>query len=166
MLDNYLYNHKGLYKVGNKAFTNKLEACLALNNIPGDHQIHWDYHDDVYKRAQWLHEPPVSIDELYKQRAIQLREQYDHLVLFYSGGADSHTILQTFINNNIKIDEVFVYGAFKAEEKLFPVWAGVETLVITHVKLSASLNLCSRNYKNVKTLKLQSGIGQTRHLMH
>jgi hypothetical protein len=118
MVNNYLYNHKGLYKVGDRAFANKLEACLALNSIPGNHQVHWDYHDTVYKSAPWQHEPPVSIDELYKQRALQLREQYDHLVLFYSGGADSHTILQTFINNNIKIDEVFVYGAFKAEEKV------------------------------------------------
>jgi hypothetical protein len=65
----------------------------------------------------WTTEPPVGIEELYRQRDEQLREQYDHLVLFYSGGADSHTILQTFIKNNIKIDEVFVYGAFKAEEK-------------------------------------------------
>lgn len=118
MLENYRYNHKGFYKVGDKAFTNKLEACLALNTIPGDHHLHWDYHEDAFSKALWTHEPPQDIREIYKQRAIQLREQYDHLVLFYSGGADSHTILQTFINNNIKIDEVFVYGAFKAEEKV------------------------------------------------
>ena len=118
MLNKYLYNHKGLYKVGDKAFTNKLEACLARNSIPGEHYLHWDYHEDVFATKQWTVEPPVSIEELYKQRALQLREQYDHLVLFYSGGADSHTILQAFIRNNIKIDEVFIYGAFKAEEKV------------------------------------------------
>jgi hypothetical protein len=118
MLDNYLYNHKGFYKVGEQAFRNKLEACLALNAIPGSHHLHWDYHESVFGSKPWLVEPPVGIEELYKQRALQLREHYDHLVLFYSGGADSHTILQTFIRNNIKIDEVFVYGAFKAEEKV------------------------------------------------
>jgi hypothetical protein len=117
MLDKYLYNHKGWYEVGGKAFSNKLEAYLALNQIPGNHNIHWNYHDDVFSKANWAVEPPVDVRQIYKERAIQLREQYDHLVLFYSGGADSHTILQTFINNNIKIDEVFVYGAFKAEEK-------------------------------------------------
>jgi hypothetical protein len=118
MLLDYIYNHKGLYKVGDKTYVNKLEACLALNQIPGNHHLHWDYHESVYDSMPWTVEPPVDIEELYKQRALQLREQYDHLVLFYSGGVDSHTILQTFIKNNIKIDEVFVYGAFKAEEKV------------------------------------------------
>jgi hypothetical protein len=118
MLENYIYNHKGAYLVGGVPYANKLEACLALNRIPGDHHVHWDYHEHVYDHQPWTHEPPVSIEELYRQRALQLREQYDHLVLFYSGGADSHTILQTFIKNNIKIDEVFCFGAFKAEEKI------------------------------------------------
>ena len=118
MLENYIYNHKGAYLVGGVPYTNKLEACLALNRIPGDHYVHWDYHEHVYEHQPWTHEPPVGIEELYRQRALQLREQYDHLVLFYSGGADSHTILQTFIKNNIKIDEVFCFGAFKAEEKI------------------------------------------------
>jgi hypothetical protein len=45
---------------------------------------------------------------LYKQRAQQLRDTYDYLVLYYSGGADSHNILRTFIDNNIKIDEICV----------------------------------------------------------
>lgn len=118
MLDNYIYNHKGFYQVGNKTFSNKLEGYLELNKIGGNHDIHWDYHDDVFGKCLWEHEPPVDILEIYKNRAIQLREQYDHLVLFYSSGADSHTILQTFIKNNIKIDEVFVYGAFEAENKV------------------------------------------------
>lgn len=118
MSAHYLYNHKGFYEVGNQQFSNKLEACLALNQIPGSHHLHWNYHENVFDTQPWTVEPPVDIEELYKQRALQLREQYDHLVLFYSGGADSHTILQTFIKNNIKIDEVFVYGGFKAEEKV------------------------------------------------
>jgi hypothetical protein len=117
MLENYQYNHKGLYHVGNQTFTNKLEACLFLNTLPIEHHIHWDYHESSFSKHSWETEPLLNIEELYRQRALQLREHYDHLVLFYSGGADSHTILQTFIKNKIKIDEVFVYGAFQAEEK-------------------------------------------------
>lgn len=118
MKKEYRYNHKGFYKVGSNHFKSKLEACLELNGIPGDHHLHWDYHEDMFSKARWQDEPPVSILELYKQRALQLREQYDHLVLCYSGGADSHTVLQAFINNNIKIDEILIYGAFKAEEEV------------------------------------------------
>ena len=118
MKKEYRYNHKGFYKVGSNHFKSKLEACLELNSIPGDHHLHWDYHEDMFSKARWQDEPPVSILELYKQRALQLREQYDHLVLCYSGGADSHTVLQAFIHNNIKIDEILLYGAFKAEEEV------------------------------------------------
>lgn len=116
MLNNYQYNHKGVYRVGDKNYTNKLEAFLELNRIGGNHNVHWNYHDEIFGRALWSHEPPVGIEELYRQRALQLRENYDHLVLFYSGGADSHTILEAFVKNNIHLDEVFVFGAFKAEQ--------------------------------------------------
>lgn len=118
MLEHYIYNHKGLYRVGNQLFVNKLEACMALNRLPGEHYLHWDYHEKIFDHYSWQSEPQEDIEELYRQRALQLREQYDHLVLFYSGGADSHTVLSSFIKNNIKLDEIFVWGAFKAEEKV------------------------------------------------
>jgi hypothetical protein len=118
----YHYNHKGIYRVGNHTYANKLAACLELNAINHDlktgHQLHWDYHEHAFDQAQWQQEPPVAIKDLYRERALQLRENYDHLVLFYSGGADSHTILNTFVTNNIHLDEIFLYGAFKAEEKI------------------------------------------------
>ena len=73
MKKEYRYNHKGFYKVGSNHFKSKLEACLELNSIPGDHHLHWDYHEDMFSKARWQDEPPVSILELYKQRALQLR---------------------------------------------------------------------------------------------
>jgi len=48
------------------------------------------------------------LTQLYKERAQQLRDKYDHLVLHYSGGSDSHNILYTFVSNNIKLDEISV----------------------------------------------------------
>ena len=47
-----------------------------------------------------------DIDELYRQRAHQLRDKYDYVVLWFSGGADSNNVLNSFIDNDIKIDEV------------------------------------------------------------
>jgi hypothetical protein len=35
-----------------------------------------------------------------------LRDQYDYIILFYSGGADSQTVLESFLDNDIKIDEL------------------------------------------------------------
>lgn len=113
----YLYHNKGVYRSNGKLFFNKLEAILEANQSGS--WIEWDYHDAIFGQHDWAIEPPVSLMDLYKERAIQLRESYDHLVLFYSGGVDSWNILKTFIDNNIRLDEIYMFGAFQAEEKKY-----------------------------------------------
>jgi len=113
----YLYHNKGVYRANGKSFFNKLEAIMEVNQHGG--YIEWDYHDAIFGSAKWDQEPPVELKELYRQRALQLREAYDHLVLFYSGGVDSWNILKVFIDNNIKLDEIYIFGAFEAEEKMY-----------------------------------------------
>ena len=50
--------------------------------------------------------PGVSIKDLYRIRAQELRDQYDYLVLNLSGGPDSMNILDAFVENNIPLDEI------------------------------------------------------------
>ena len=69
-------------------------------------KIKFIFNDDVFEKYDWTVEPTDDIYELYRQRAQQLREKYDYLVLMYSGGIDSHTVLETFLQNNIKLDEI------------------------------------------------------------
>lgn len=116
----YMYHNKGVYRANGKPFLNKLEAILEVNTNPGT-WVEWDYHDAVFAKYQWSIEPTAELEELYKQRALQLREAYDHLVLFYSGGVDSWNILKTFIKHNIKLDEIYMFGAFEAEESQYSV---------------------------------------------
>lgn len=113
--DPTVYNTKGIYRVGQQVYTNKLEACLALNRLDDRHHLHWDYHEEAFDRHDWSVEPAASITDLYRARAQQIRDNYDHVTIMYSGGADSHTVLMSFLDNNIPVDEVFVHGAFKAE---------------------------------------------------
>lgn len=112
---NYLYHNKGIYHCNGKNFHNKIEAIFEANR--SDKHVTWDYHDLIFKNYNWIIDPPIALEELYKQRALQLREAYDHVVLFYSGGVDSWYILNTFIKNNIHLDEIYMYGPFEAEEK-------------------------------------------------
>lgn len=113
----YLYHNKGVYSANGKPFLNKLDAIMEVNANPGT-WIEWDYHDSIFNAAKWDQNPPVSLKELYRQRALQLREAYDHVVLFYSGGVDSWNILKVFVDNNIKLDEIYIFGAFEAEESI------------------------------------------------
>lgn len=97
-------NRLGVYNVGDVKFHSKLEA-IDMHTKTGIHP-HWDFNEAVYSCYDWTTEPTESISELYKQRAQQLRNDYDYIVLMYSGGADSFNVLDTFLSNNIKLDEV------------------------------------------------------------
>lgn len=69
----------------------------------------WNYNDEFFGSYNWSIEPPADINELYRRRAQQLREKYDYLVLYYSGGYDSTNVLYSFLDNDIPLDEICVY---------------------------------------------------------
>ena len=94
----------GFYRVGDLKFYSKVEA-IEMHSRTGMHP-HWDFNEDVFSLYDWTKEPAESLSELYRRRAQQLRDEYDYLVLWYSSGADSHNVLQSFLDNDIMLDEV------------------------------------------------------------
>lgn len=95
----------GYYEYGPYRTYSKTDLTDFINTSPNRHMARWCFNDRVYSSYDWSIEPSESILELYRRRAQQIRDKYDYLVLWYSGGADSDTILQTFIDNDIKLDE-------------------------------------------------------------
>lgn len=94
----------GYYLVGWKKFYNKTLALIESNNTGYD--ILWVFNDNVYGSIDWTIPITESLASIYKRRAQQLREQYDYLVLYFSGGADSGNVLHAFLENNIFVDEI------------------------------------------------------------
>lgn len=94
----------GYYRVGWKKFYNKTLAMLESKRT--NYKIDWVFNNDVYGKIDWTVPVTESLDFLYLMRAKQLRDKYDYLVLYFSGGADSTNILKTFIDNNIFLDEI------------------------------------------------------------
>lgn len=94
----------GFYLVGWKKFYNKTLALLE--NMRTGYDLLWIFNDSVYSSINWTVPVEETLQNLYLKRAKQLREKYDYIVLYYSGGADSNNILHTFIDNNIFIDEI------------------------------------------------------------
>ena len=113
----YIYHDKGVYDCNGRHFYSKLEAILESNRS-GQH-VGWNYHDGHFAGYDWTQEPQQSLPELYRDRAQQLRDNYDYLVLFYSGGIDSNTILNAFVRNRIPIDEIYLFGAFEFEQRRY-----------------------------------------------
>ena len=102
----------GCYRVGRLKLYSKLEA-IRLHAATGT-SLHWDFNEAVFSSYDWTQEPTEDILELYRDRAQQLRDKYDYIILMYSGGADSTTVLESFILNNIKLDEVASYTNYNA----------------------------------------------------
>jgi hypothetical protein len=102
----------GFYQVGDFKSYSKFDACTVAEKT--NQALKWNFNDEVYQSINWEQEPAESLSELYCKRAQQLREKYDYLVLWFSGGADSTNILDSFLLNNIKLDEVTSYVNYEA----------------------------------------------------
>ena len=97
-------------------FFNKIE-CLQYASKIKNYKVSYHLFDSAYEALDWTAEPKSSLDELYKLRAWQIRDKYKYVVLAFSGGADSSNVLDTFIENNIPLDEIVTYYPIKAIEK-------------------------------------------------
>lgn len=96
----------GYWESNGTKFFNKFEALYYATNHKSN--IEFKYHNDVWRNVNRGSLGKKPLNMLYRQRAQQLRDKYQYLVLYYSGGSDSHNILRTFIDNDIKLDEVCV----------------------------------------------------------
>lgn len=86
-----------------KFFASKLDALqyATENNA----LVRYYFYDEVWEVASKKN-CNTPLNTLYKERAQQLRDKYNYIILNYSAGADSHNILETFIKNNIKLDAI------------------------------------------------------------
>lgn len=104
MIDQSILRKYGFYTVGSKEFLLLKDALYYVNgdrskiNYCIFEQSSLDLDQDPF--------PGQSIRDLYRLRAQELRDQYDYLVLNLSGGPDSMNILNTFVENNIPLDEI------------------------------------------------------------
>ncbi len=102
--DDIEFTKHGYYLVNGIKTLSKFEAWQFSKGNFRD--IKFIYNDDLMSSYDWTQEPTEDIYELYASRAKQLRNDYDYLVLLYSGGIDSHVILETFLKNNLRLDEI------------------------------------------------------------
>lgn len=106
----------GFYLVGDLKTYSKLEA-IEIHGRTGRHPT-WHFNDETFSLHDWTQEPQESLSDLYRKRAQEIRDQYDYLVLFYSGGSDSTNILDIFIDNDIPLDECASFWAQAADDDL------------------------------------------------
>jgi hypothetical protein len=107
----------GYYFYNNEISYNRqdiLDKMVHNKDYDGDFEFHFNNH--VFDNIDWTTEPETDIETMYKERAQQLRDKYRYLIVLFSGGSDSIQILNTFMKNNIFIDEIQCFHHEKGME--------------------------------------------------
>jgi hypothetical protein len=148
-------NNTGFYVVNGKTYTSKTLA--AIDASKENCSMQWHFYNEVWEKfskekSQLLGR--INLDYLYKQRAQQLRDKYDYLILNYSGGADSHNILMTFLNNGIALDEIYVTWSPDVDSKVYKpntiITTAENLLSEWDYVLKPSLEWIAKTYPNIK----------------
>lgn len=74
--------------------------------------VRYDFFDNFFMHVMNVtnkREPNQTLLDMYLRRVAQLRAKYDYIVLYYSGGADSHNILKCFEHSGTRLDEIVSY---------------------------------------------------------
>lgn len=97
-------------------------------------------------------EPEQQWTVVLKNRAQQLRDNYDYLILYFSGGCDSKLVLDTFVKNDICIDEIVMNrcGFNKADYEMDDAEQYVQS--IKHKLLGTKISVVSASYDDYKSI--------------
>lgn len=103
------------YQVDDKKTYSKPKAVVwAGGNMD---RIRFCFLDEWFDQSDWTAEPATSIHELQSQRAKEIRQQYSFVSVQYSGGYDSQTIVDTFIQNGLLVDELVIIKRSYLDDK-------------------------------------------------
>ena len=95
-----------LYQVGEYRTYSKIDAFLAANR--DWNRVHFNFMASTFANRDWSR-PLESWQDLMRRRCQELRDRYSYLRLWFSGGWDSSTVLHTFIEHGIRLDELAIY---------------------------------------------------------
>lgn len=109
----------GYYTVNDLEFESKIQACIYATKI--NQKVTWHFNNRIFSNFPWHIEPEESLDQLYDRRAKELREKYDYIIISYSGGADSHNIVESFLRQNLHIDELLINTMSEGNGNFMPI---------------------------------------------
>lgn len=118
----------GYYTVGDYKTYSKLEAIEIQNRT--NQFPEWHFNHEAYAKINW--KTPIQFDiwDLYKIRAQQIRNSYDYVVLFYSGGSDSYNAISAWIDSGLKIDEIATFWNYEGSKNKFDLMNSEPTMVV------------------------------------
>jgi hypothetical protein len=93
--------------VNGRIFDNKIKA-LEEAKWKSD-EVKFYFNDDILTKHDFTKEPSKDFEQLCLESILKLRDTYQHICLWFTGGSDSGTILSLFEKYNIRLDEILFY---------------------------------------------------------
>lgn len=137
------------YQVGPDIFFSKLEALIKATKT----NIHptWHFTDHVWSAMDWTRDYNYDLQELYYRRARQLREKYDYIIISYSGGSDSRTVLDSFLKQGLHVDEILHAWPRKATENIYSISNEPDNFLSEYdLVLKPDLEYIAKNHPEIK----------------
>ena len=103
----------GFYQVGEFKTYSKVDAIEI--SLKTGNSVHWNFNNLDFSTYNWKIEPVESLRDLYHARARQIRERYDYVVIWWSGGADSFTVLKSFLDQDLFVDEIATFHNYEGD---------------------------------------------------
>lgn len=137
------------WSCNNRTFLDKITA--VRESVREDKPVY--YHaPQGYDQFAWFEESADSWEQTLKNRALQIRQSSKKINLLFSGGCDSTKMLQSFVTNNIFIDEItclkhgILEADFEVTEVAEPYLKKIKHL-IPKTKITIK-NLTAKDYEN------------------
>lgn len=149
-----MQTNSGYWTVNNKYFFDKAE-CLRYATRIKNYDVRFYFYDDFFNMLDWTQEPTESLTEIYAKRARQLREKYDYILIAFTGGSDSTTVLNSFLDNGLVVDEIITMYPTKVIEKMLPSFNRQDTsasnLMFEYTEAALpKLREVTKNHPNIK----------------
>lgn len=146
--------NSGYWQVNGKCFFEKIE-CLQYASKIKNYNITYHFFDKEFESLDWSSEQIYNLDELYRRRAQQIRDKYKYVMVAFSGGADSRNLLNTFLENNIPIEEIVSYYPIQASAKLTDKFdssdkSATNAIFEYYLACQPTLQEISKKYPNIK----------------
>lgn len=95
------------YQVGDRKTMSKILALEWANGDINSVSFHWK--ENEFDFIDWTKEPNENLTSMVDSHVVALRDSHDHVAIWYSGGYDSHTIVEAFRRNRLRVDELIVF---------------------------------------------------------
>lgn len=144
-------NQLGYYTVGSEIFYSKTRALIRATQV-NQHPT-WNFGDVVFGSLPWTQGTVDNIRNVYRARAQQLRDKYDYLVLSYSGGSDSWTVLNSFLQQGIAPDELLIRWPIKSLQDKYTISTyGSDTNILSEwdLVIKPDLEYLAVHHPNIK----------------